>query len=223
MKILLAEDTVDLNRAVAQMLRINEFTVDCAYDGEEALSFISENGYDGIVLDIMMPKKSGLEVLAEMRAAGNATPVLLLTAKSEVDDRVTGLDAGADDYLTKPFAMKELLARMRALTRRSAVLRPAGDLTVGDLTLSADTLEIRSDSSIRLSSREFALLHCLATESGQSVSDSTILQRIWSGDETADPDTVLLYVNYLRTKLFSVGSRARIDKDRDGAYCLILP
>ena len=121
MKLLLAEDTQDLNHALVTVLTMQNYDVDAAYDGEEALSLIRRNGYDCVILDIMMPKKSGLEVLREMRAQNITTPVLLLTAKSEVDDRVQGLDDGADDYLTKPFAMKELLARVRSLVRRGNI------------------------------------------------------------------------------------------------------
>ena len=128
MKLLLAEDTQDLNRAVTALLRHQEYEVDSAFDGEEALEYIKRDCYDGIILDIMMPKKDGLEVLKELRSRHILTPVLLLTAKAEVDDRVAGLDAGADDYLPKPFAMKELLARIRAMTRRSSTYSE-GDLT----------------------------------------------------------------------------------------------
>lgn len=223
MKILLAEDTRDLNRAVTVMLTMNGFDVDAAYDGEEALSFAGQNGYDGIVLDIMMPKKSGLEVLETLRAAGDPTPVLLLTAKSEIDDRVTGLDAGADDYLTKPFAMKELLARVKALTRRSPMsAKPEGELICGDLSLHADTLEIHSDSSIRLSSREFELLHLLVRDNANAIGSEQILAKVWAGDAEAGPDTVWLYVSYLRTKLFSIGSAAQITGER-GGYFQFLP
>ena len=222
MKILLAEDTADLNHAVTTMLQMSGFDVDSAFDGEEALQYTAQNGYDGIVLDIMMPKKNGLEVLETLRQSGNTTPVLLLTAKAEVDDRVTGLDAGADDYLTKPFAMKELLARVRALTRRSAQMpRPEGEIIFGDLHLDPETLEIRSDSSIRLSSREFELLHLLVNSGERSLESGQILSRIWSGEDGAGTDTVWLYVSYLRTKLFSVGSKAVIEGERGGSFCLL--
>ena len=153
MKLLLAEDTRDLNHALVTVLTMQNYDVDAAYDGEEALSFIRRNGYDGIILDIMMPKKSGLEVLREMRAQNITTPVLLLTAKSEVDDRVQGLDDGADDYLTKPFAMKELLARVRSLVRRGREYH-AKELHCGDLTLNAESLELTAENTVRLSMKE---------------------------------------------------------------------
>ena len=219
MKILLAEDTHDLNHAVTTMLKMSGFDVDSAYDGEEALAFTQTNGYDGIVLDIMMPKKTGLEVLTALRVAGDPTPVLLLTAKSEIDDRVTGLDAGADDYLTKPFAMKELLARVRALTRRSVLTnRSEGDINCGDLHMIADTMEIRAESSIRLSAKEYELLQLLAGSAEKAWESGNILSKIWPGDEEAGPDTVWLYVSYLRTKLFSIGSAATIEGERGGSY-----
>ena len=150
MKILLAEDTTDLNRVLTAALVHEGFEVDSAFDGEKALSLLEKNGYDLLILDIMMPKKDGIEVLREMRRLNNISPVLLLTAKSEVDDRVAGLDAGADDYLTKPFAMKELLARARAMTRRRREYS-ANDLAFGDITLHADSFELVGKNSIRLS------------------------------------------------------------------------
>ncbi len=222
MKILLAEDTRDLNHAVTTMLSMSGFDVDPAYDGEEALSLIQENGYDGIVLDIMMPKKTGLEVLAAMRSQGIVTPVLLLTAMSGVDDRVTGLDAGADDYLTKPFAMKELLARVRALTRRNAGRTATEDIVRGNLTLHARTQEISAESSIRLSAREFELLHILALNTERELENGTILERLWAGEEEAGADTVWLYISYLKTKLFSIGAHAEITGPPDGPYRLVI-
>ena len=149
MKILLAEDTKDLNKVVTQMLEMQDFDVDSAFDGEEALKLALSNGYDGIVLDIMMPKMSGLDVLKEIRSRNIVTPVLMLTAKAEVDDRVEGLDAGADDYLTKPFAMKELMARVKALTRRGSQYA-AKELSFGDLTLKSESLELIASNTVRL-------------------------------------------------------------------------
>ncbi len=218
MKILLAEDTKDLNHAVSTMLTMSGFAVDSAFDGEEASSYIEKNGYDGIVLDIMMPKKNGLEVLSELRESGDVTPVLLLTAKSEIDDRVTGLDAGADDYLTKPFAMKELLARVRALTRRNQNTgRSSGETVMGDLKLSADTFEIRAQSSIILSAKEFDLLYYLIRNRERDIGSDEILTQIWPGDD-ADINMVWLYISYLRTKLFSIGSRAVIHGERGKSF-----
>jgi len=145
MKLLLAEDTHDLSHAVCAVLSHEGYDVDPAYDGEEAMELIRKNGYDAIVLDIMMPKKDGLEVLKELRESNIVTPVLLLTAKGTVDDRVAGLDAGADDYLPKPFAMKELLARIRAMTRRRNVYS-GEDIRFADLRLATSTLELSAEN-----------------------------------------------------------------------------
>ena len=150
MKILLAEDTKDLNRALCAILKHEGYDVDAAFDGEEVMDFIERDSYDCLVLDIMMPKKDGIQALTEIRAKNIITPVLMLTAKSEIDDRVAGLDAGADDYLTKPFAMKELLARVRALTRRKTEYG-TNDLRYNDVLLSAQTFELASENSVRLS------------------------------------------------------------------------
>ena len=194
MKILLAEDTRDLNRVITVALQHEGYEVDPAYDGEEASERAFQNGYDLIVLDIMMPKKSGIEVLREIRSANNVTPVLLLTAKAEVDDRVSGLDAGADDYLTKPFAMKELLARVRAMTRRKAEYG-AGELKFGDLTLDADKFELTSENSIRLSVKEYELLQTLILHPDRDLDTGYLLERVWNNAPDATSDTVWLYIS----------------------------
>ena len=160
MKILLAEDTRDMNHVLTAALTHEGYDVDSAFDGEEALDFVRTNGYDAMVLDIMMPKKDGLQVLKELREENIVTPVLLLTAKAEVDDRVNGLDAGADDYLTKPFAMKELLARVRAMTRRKTEYA-AKKLQYGDFSLDDEKFELSCENSVRLSVKEFELLQAL--------------------------------------------------------------
>ena len=154
MKLLLAEDTADLNRALTAILTHEGYDVTPCLDGAQAYSHILEDSYDAVILDIMMPKKDGMEVLRDMRSMHILTPVLMLTAKSEVDDRVAGLDAGADDYLTKPFAMKEFLARVRSLIRRRTNYG-SSILTFGTLRLSADTFELACENSVRLSTREF--------------------------------------------------------------------
>lgn len=156
MKILLAEDTKDLNKVLCAVLEHEGYDVDAAFDGEEALEFVNNDSYDCLIFDIMMPKKDGIEALKEVREKKIVTPVLMLTAKAEVDDRVAGLDAGADDYLTKPFAMKELLARVRALTRRKNEYEE-GDVTYNDVTLKAQTFELSAKNSVRLSVKEFEL------------------------------------------------------------------
>lgn len=217
-RLLLAEDTHDLNRALTTILEHENYEVVSVYDGEEALARISHENFDGVVLDIMMPKKDGLQVLSEMRAKGNYTPVLLLTAKAEIDDRVVGLDAGADDYLTKPFAMKELLARVRSMTRRHDEYA-AKPLSFGDIVLDAQTFELAASNAVRLSVKEFELMQVLVAHADEPLSVDYLLGRIWRQEPDAEEDTVRLYVSYLRGKLKWVGSHVTIQR-RDDGFCL---
>lgn len=220
MKLLLAEDTKDLNRAVSAILAHDGFEVDSTFDGEEALEHIKNNTYDGIILDIMMPKMDGLEVLRELRKLNIMTPVMLLTAKAEVDDRVNGLDAGADDYLTKPFAMKELLARIRAMTRRKSDYTQK-QLTFSDVTLSSGNFELKCENTVSLSNKEFELMQLLILNAGKDLDNNYIIERVWPDNEKADENIVYLYISYLRGKLESVASRTRIVGDKGGSYCLV--
>ena len=183
-KILLAEDTSDLNRALTVVLQHEGYSVDSVFDGEEALEHLRSDAYDTVILDIMMPKADGLEVLSRMRSEGNTVPVLLLTAKAEIDDRVAGLDAGADDYLTKPFAMKELLARIRSMTRRR-IQYTGEELCFGNITLNAQRFELHAENAVRLSSKEFALMYLLMQNTSHPLDTSYILQHVWAGDENA--------------------------------------
>ena len=219
MKILLAEDTRDMNHVLAAALTHEGYDVDSAFDGEEALDFVRPNGYDAMVLDIMMPKKDGLQVLKELREENIVTPVLLLTAKAEVDDRVNGLDAGADDYLTKPFAMKELLARVRAMTRRKTEYA-AKKLQYGDFSLDDEKFELSCENSVRLSVKEFELLQALILNQNHEVSTQYLLEHVWDGAEEAGPDTVWLYISYLRGKLRSVASNVEIEGERGSSFRL---
>lgn len=219
MKLLLAEDTTDLNRALCAVLRHEKYDVDSVFDGEEALEHIRRDSYDGIILDIMMPKKSGLEVLSEIRSINIVTPVLLLTAKSEIDDRVAGLDAGADDYLTKPFAMKELLARIRSMTRRRTKYS-AQELHFQDLTLSADSFELSSSNAVRLSIKEFELMQTLILNAGRALDTKYLLEHVWENEDGANEDTVWLYICYLRAKLEAIDSSAKIVGERGMSYRL---
>lgn len=218
MKILLAEDTRDMNHVLTAALTHEGYDVDSAFDGEEALDFVRTNGYDAMVLDIMMPKKDGLQVLKELREENIVTPVLLLTAKAEVDDRVNGLDAGADDYLTKPFAMKELLARVRAMTRRKTEYA-AKKLQYGDFSLDDEKFELSCENSVRLSVKEFELLQALILNQNHGVSTQYLLEHVWDGAE-AGPDTVWLYISYLRGKLRSVASNVEIEGERGSSFRL---
>lgn len=219
MKILLAEDTRDMNHVLTAALTYEGYDVDSAFDGEEALDFVRTNGYDAMVLDIMMPKKDGLQVLKELREENIVTPVLLLTAKAEVDDRVNGLDAGADDYLTKPFAMKELLARVRAMTRRKTEYA-AKKLQYGDFSLDDEKFELSCENSVRLSVKEFELLQALILNQNHEVSTQYLLEHVWDGAEEAGPDTVWLYISYLRGKLRSVASNVEIEGERGSSFRL---
>lgn len=219
MKILLAEDTRDMNHVLTAALTHEGYDVDSAFDGEEALDFVRTNGYDAMVLDIMMPKKDGLQVLKELREENIVTPVLLLTAKAEVDDRVNGLDAGADDYLTKPFAMKELLARVRAMTRRKTEYA-AKKLQYGDFSLDDEKFELSCENSVRLSVKEFELLQALILNQNHEVSTQYLLEHVWEGAEEAGPDTVWLYISYLRGKLRSVASNVEIEGERGSSFRL---
>ena len=195
MKLLLAEDTIDLNRVITAGLNHSGYEVDQAYDGEQALDLIYNNGYDAIILDIMMPKKDGLEVLRELRKTNIVTPVLMLTAKSEIDDRIEGLDAGADDYLSKPFAMKELFARVRAMTRRKKDYLDK-IMSFADFTLDSEKFELKSENSIRLSVKEFEILQMLILRTTHEADTSYILQQKWKDSPEADTDTVWMYISY---------------------------
>lgn len=220
MKLLLAEDTKDLNRAVTMVLEHEKYEVDSAYDGEEALAYIEEGSYDGIILDIMMPKKDGMEVLQELRSRHILTPVLLLTAKSEVDDRVAGLDAGADDYLAKPFAMKELLARIRSMIRRREDYS-VKQMRYEDIFLNAEDFALTAGNSVRLSIKEFELMQTLMANTQRELSTEYLLGHVWGGEPGAQEDTVWLYVSYLKGKLRSIGSGVHITGSKGGSFRLV--
>ena len=220
MKILLAEDTRDLNRSVTVLFRMQGYEVDSAFDGEQALEFLKNDSYDCVVLDIMMPKVDGFGVLAEMRRRHISAPVLLLTAKAEIDDRVTGLDAGADDYLSKPFAARELLARVRALTRRRQT-DDFGELRVGNTVLDAGNYTLSSQNSVRLSNKEFDLMTLLMSNADIALSTAYLLEHVWKHDENAQEDTVWLYISYLKRKLQAIRSSYTITGSKGGSFQLV--
>ena len=220
MKLLLAEDTRDLNRSVTVLFQMQGYDVDSAFDGEQALEFLKNDSYDCVVLDIMMPKVDGYGVLSEMRRRHIVTPVLLLTAKAEIDDRVTGLDAGADDYLPKPFAAKELLARIRALTRRHQ-MDAFDELRVGDTVLDAGKYTLSAANSVRLSNKEFNLMARLMSNTDIALSTPYLLEHVWRHDENAQEDTVWLYVSYLKRKLEAIRSACTIIGSRGGSFQLV--
>ena len=219
MKLLIAEDTTDLYRVVTAMLQRFGYDVDSVFDGAAALDKIDQNGYDAVILDIMMPKMDGISVLRNMRDKGITTPVLLLTAKSEVDDRVAGLDAGADDYLPKPFAMKELLARVNAMTRRNSVYSKTV-LEFANFTLNTETLELSAENAVRLSMKECELLNLFLLHPGKPLTADYILEHVWRTDDSADNDTVHLYVRYLQRKLAATAAAAELTGEHGGAYTL---
>ena len=219
MKILLAEDTKDLNRSVTFLFQHENYEVDSAFDGAEALEYLKQDSYDCIVLDIMMPKVDGLGVLAELRRRHILTPVLLLTAKAEIDDRVAGLDAGADDYLPKPFSSKELLARIRALVRRQDACR-FEELRVGDILLDAGRSALSSLNSVRLSNKEFDLMTLLMSNNDIALSTEYLLEHVWKNEDGAQADTVWLYVSYLKRKLRMINSAYTISGEKGGSFRL---
>ena len=220
MKILIAEDTRDLNRALEVILEQSGYEVTCVFDGREALDRALSQSFDGIILDIMMPKMDGLEALREMRGRGIVAPVLLLTAKAEVDDRVVGLDAGADDYLPKPFAMKELLARVRALCKRRSGYSDV-DLSFGDIRLRADTFELACENTVRLSVKELELMQLLIRNADHPLASEFVLSRIWEDDRSATGETLALYVSYLRAKLKAVASTLAVMVNDEGGIRLV--
>lgn len=218
MRLLLAEDEEELSRALVTVLKHNNYSVDAVYNGQDALDYLETGVYDGAILDIMMPKMDGITVLKKVRASGSSLPVLLLTAKAEIDDRVNGLDSGADDYLTKPFAMKELLARIRAMTRRQAETTDA-TLSFGNITLDRATYQLSGPKdTLRLSGKEFQMLEMLLVNPGQVISAEQFMDKIWGFDSDAETNVVWVYLSYLRKKLTALGANVSIKATRGVGY-----
>lgn len=220
MRLLLAEDEKELSDALVAILKHNHYSVDAVYDGQEALDYLQTGIYDGAILDIMMPRLDGITVLEMIREANNTVSVLLLTAKSQIDDRVEGLDSGADDYLTKPFHVKELLARIRAMTRRQS---SSGDsvLSFGNLTLNRSTFELSSpEGALRLANKEFQMLEMLMMNPGQVISTDRFFDKIWGYDSEAELNVVWVYLSYLRKKLLTLKSDVQIRASRNLGYYL---
>ena len=220
MRLLYAEDEKSLARAVSTILVKNNYSVDVVHDGESALDYLATENYDGVILDVMMPKRDGFEVLREMRARGDGTPVLLLTARSEIDDRVEGLDSGANDYLTKPFDMKELLARIRAMTRVLSVQQDK-TLTTGSVTLDCATYDLTGPGgSCKLAGKEFQMMEMLMRNPRKLISTETFMDRIWGFDSEAELNTVWVYVSMLRKKLKEINADVGIKAQRGVGYYL---
>ncbi len=220
MKLLYAEDEEEMSEAVVDILTYHKYTVDAVYDGEEALSYAHAEQYDGIILDVMMPKKSGLQVLKELRAEGCKTPILLLTAKAEVEDRIEGLDLGADDYLPKPFVMGELLARVRAMLRRREEFTP-NVLTCGGVSLNQSTYELSGNGKrFVLPNLEYRLMELLMLNQGIYLSSEDILVKVWGYDTDAEIGTVWVYISGLRKKLAAIDKKVEIRAKRNVGYTL---
>ena len=220
MRLLYAEDEKSLARAVSTILVRNNYSVDVVYDGESALDYLATENYDGVILDVMMPKRDGIEVLREIRARGDSTPVLLLTAKSEIDDRVIGLDSGANDYLTKPFDMKELLAQIRAMTRVLSV-QPDKTLTTGKVTLDCATCDLTGPGgSYKLAGKEFQMMEMLMRNPRKLISTEAFMDRIWGYDSEAEMNIVWVYISTLRKKLKGIGADIEIKAQRGVGYYL---
>ena len=218
MKLLLAEDERDLSAAVKKILEVSGFSVDCAFDGEEALFFLKSYRYDAVILDIMMPKLDGLAVVKKMRGCGDGTPVLMLTAKAETDDKVLGLNLGADDYLTKPFVVKELIARVKALTRRRGEVMTS--LTFGNVTLDGETHELRAEKSVRLTGKEYDLMEYFIRNKNAVISTERILLGVWDAETEAEINVVWVFISSLRKKLKDIGANVKIAAARGVGYRL---
>ncbi|MCD8384054.1 MAG: response regulator transcription factor [Clostridiales bacterium] len=216
MRLLLAEDERSLSRAIVAILEKNHYSVDAVYDGAEALAWLENGDYDGVILDLMMPKMDGITVLRRTREAGNQVPILILTAKSEIDDKVLGLDSGANDYLTKPFNSRELLARIRAMTRTQTA-QPDSRLQVGNITLNRATFELSSPTgSFRLANREFQMLEMPK----RLIPTERFLEKIWGYDSEAEINVVWVYISYLRKKLTALHANIQIKATRNAGYSL---
>lgn len=222
MRLLLAEDEKALSNALVAILKHNNYSVDAVYDGQAAIEYISTGLYDAAIFDVMMPKLDGISALKEIRKKGITTPVLILTAKSETDDKVNGLDSGADDYLTKPFVTQELLARLRAITRRGGEAADK-DLTYGNLTLNRSSYDVSvGDRTLKLGHKEFQMLEMLMIKPGNVVSTERFMEKIWGYDSDAEISIVWVYLSYLRKKFLTLGANVKIKANRNIGYSLEL-
>lgn len=220
MRLLVAEDEKDLNRIIAKKLKVEGYSVDTCFDGEEALTYIELTNYDAIIMDIMMPKKNGYEVLKEMRQKGSHVPVLFLTAKDALEDRVYGLDLGADDYLVKPFHFEELMARLRVVIRRKHG-SISNCLQVADLTLNIDTHEVkRGNDTITLSAKEFAILNYMMQNAGVVLSRERLETHIWNYEYQGASNMIDVYIRYLRIKIDKPYAKKLIHTVRGVGYVL---
>lgn len=221
MRILIVEDEVQLSEALGAILEKNNYIVDRVFDGESGLDYILSDIYDGVILDIMLPKLNGIEVLKKARKEGISTPIILLTAKGEVEDRILGLDCGADDYLPKPFYVEELMARIRALTRRKGEVQSDNLLSYGDINLNIDNLELSSkENSIKLTAKESGLLELLINRKDMISNKDDIISKLWGYESEAEHNNVEVYVSFLRRKLSYLKSKVAIKAIRNLGYIL---
>lgn len=220
MRVLVVEDEKRLSEALGEIIRTAKYTVDIVNDGEDGFDYAMSNIYDVIVLDVMLPKMNGFDVVKAMRREKNSTPVILLTAKSELSDKITGLDSGADDYLTKPFEPSELLARIRALSRRQGEVQ-LDEISLGDLTLDLSNYSLTcSNQSVRLGLKEFEIMRMLINNSKQIVPKEDILLKVWGTESDAEDNNVEVYISFLRKKLSFLGSKIQISTYRKVGYHL---
>lgn len=220
MRILLAEDERSLSRALVVLLEKNNYSVDAVYDGEEFLNYLEGGNYDAAILDVMMPKRDGISALVEMRKRGSNIPVLILSAKSEVDDKILGLDSGANDYLTKPFAVGELLARIRAMTRVGEG-QTDSKMKYGNITLDLATYELVGPTgSFKLANKEFQMLEMLMRNPSHLISTERFMEKIWGFDSESEINVVWVYISYLRKKFAGIGANVTIRAHRNSGYSL---
>ncbi|MBS4749471.1 response regulator [Granulicatella sp. zg-ZJ] len=220
MKILVVEDEKRLADTIVQILKQEKHLVDVVYDGQDAYDYITSDTYDAVVLDMMLPKLNGIQVLKLLRQEHNATPILMLTAKDQVEDKVRGLDSGADDYLTKPFEKEELLARIRAISRRKGDIIN-DDISFVDITLSQKTQVLECGSkSVRLGPKEFDILRLLLINQNQIMPKEDLISRVWGFDSDAEDNNVEVYISFLRKKLQFLSSRVTISTARKVGYFL---
>lgn len=221
MRILIAEDEKELSNALAAVFKHNKYSVDTVDNGEDAYDWVVNGNYDGLILDIMMPKMNGLEVLGKLRQDGNSIPILLLTAKSEIEDRIKGLDLGADDYLPKPFDMGELLARVRAMMRRNSEIEPTVT-KFGDLELDKKSFLLAcGDENVLLGNKEFQMMEMFMSNPKNVISADMFMEKIWGFDSETEQNVVWVYISYLRKKLKNIHSNVAIKAIRGIGYTLV--
>lgn len=219
MRILLAEDEVALAKAVAKIFEKSNYSIDVVHDGQDALDYLEAGNYDAAVLDIMMPKVDGITVLKKLRESGSDLPVCMLTAKSEIDDKVLGLDSGANYYLTKPFDAKELLAAVRAITRSGHEVDTK--ITYGDLSLDRTSFELSTQhAEVQLANKEFQMMEMLMANPGKVISVDTFMDHVWGYDTETESNVVWVYISYLRKKLTALKSNVKIKALRNAGYSL---